>query len=205
LPQELAIILVVIVGAIWLLAKIGQGISNFIDQSSKSYDQATAKRREKRFSKGRKDVGQYIHISIPDELDSLESKFELARKEFEQARALTNWVARPIPWTKKKFQTVTLPAKHEFYADMRIDDIVDILTPNSESAMWSYEESQIVNHQCKYPFPAPSARVVVLFEEERQVDAVKMIKPNFTQDIFKIAYRCNSYFIFHSRLSLSDG
>jgi len=159
LPQELAIILVVIVGAIWLLVKIGQGISNLINQSSKSYDQAIAKRREKRFLKGRKDVGQHIHIHIPNALDSIESKFELARKDFEQTRASTNWVARPLPWTKKKFPTVTLPAKHEFYADMCIDDIAEILTPNSETSMWSYEESQIINHHCKYPFPAPSAHV----------------------------------------------
>jgi hypothetical protein len=68
-------------------------------------------------------------------------------------------VARPLPWTKKKFPTVTLPAKHEFYDDMCIDDIAEVLTPNSETSMWSYEESQIVNHQCKYPFPAPSAHV----------------------------------------------
>jgi hypothetical protein len=101
LPQELAIILVVIVGAIWLLAKIGKGIVNLINQSSKSYDQAAATRREKRFLKGRKDVGQYIHISIPNELDSLENKFELARKDFEQTRGLTNWVARALPWIKK--------------------------------------------------------------------------------------------------------
>jgi hypothetical protein len=108
LPQELAIILVVIVGAIWLLAKIGKGIVNLINQSSKSYDQAAATRREKRFLKGRKDVGQYIHISIPNELDSLENKFELARKDFEQTRGLTNWVARPLPWIKKSSKPLDL-------------------------------------------------------------------------------------------------
>ena len=40
MPEELAIILAVVIGAIWLLVKAGQAFSAFMDQASKNYDAA---------------------------------------------------------------------------------------------------------------------------------------------------------------------
>ena len=104
MPEELAIILVVLIGVIWLLVKIGQGIGSSIDQATKSCNAASARRKQIRYSRGRDNLRQYVHAQIPDELDGFDKKFERVRIEFERMQKLTEWVARPPAWKKEEFQ-----------------------------------------------------------------------------------------------------
>ena len=100
MPEELVIILAIVIGAIWLLVKIGQGIESVIDSARKDYNEAAARRKETRYAKGRDGLRQYIHVLIPNELDRFEIKFEAMGFEFGQTQKLTNWVARPPSWKK---------------------------------------------------------------------------------------------------------
>jgi hypothetical protein len=154
MPAEVAIVLALIIGAIWLVVKIGQGILAFIDQVTKSYDEAAERRRENRFAKKRDELRQYVHTLIPDELDSFEGKLEAMDVEFQQAQG-TNWVARPPAWRKEEFQVFALPRKSSTYGEMCIDDIEVILTPNPDSSAWSTRESGIIVRQCRYPSQPP--------------------------------------------------
>jgi len=155
MPQELAIILVIVIGAIWLLVKIIQGIAAFLDQASKDYDAAAAKRKQNRYSRGRDRLRQYVRVLIPDELDGFQKKFERVHIEFEQAQRLTEWVARPPGWEKHEFQPLAPPRKRGGSGEMCIDDIDIILSPTSDSSTWSAKESEIISRQCRYPSAPP--------------------------------------------------
>jgi len=156
MPEELAIILLVLIGVIWLLAKIGQGIAAFIDQAIKSHNAASARRKQIRYSRGRDNLRQYVHAQIPDELDGFDKKFERVRIEFERAQRLTEWIARQPTWKKEEFQALVRPVKRSGYSEMCVDEINAILTPNSDISAWSHEEAQIINRQCKYPSAPPA-------------------------------------------------
>jgi Restriction endonuclease len=155
MPEELAIVLVIVIGAIWLLVKIGQGIVAFIDQVTKNYGAAAAKRKQDRYLGRRDSFRQYVRASIPDELDGFAKKLENARIEFEQTKRLTKWVAHPPEWKKEVFRAVALPLKNGDYKEMCVVEIDAILAPNSDDLTWSYEESQIISRRCKYPSAAP--------------------------------------------------
>lgn len=156
MPEELIIFLAIVIGAIWLLVKIGKGIASSIDQATKNYDAAAAKRKQNRYSRHRDSLRQYVCALMPDELDGFEKKLERVRIEFEQAQRLTEWVARQPAWKKERFQASGLPVKNDGYSEMCVDEISAILTPNLDVSTWSYEESQIVSRQCEYPFAPPA-------------------------------------------------
>jgi hypothetical protein len=159
MPAELAIILAIVIGAIWLLVKIGQGIAAFLDAASKDYDAAVAKRKQDRYSRGRDRLRQYVRVLIPDELDGFQKKFERVRFEFEQAQRLTEWLADSPGWEKVAFQAIVRPRKDSRYSEMCIDELDAILTPNPDISTWSYEESQIIRRQCKYPPASPRGKL----------------------------------------------
>jgi len=157
MPQELAIILVVLIGAIWLLVKIGQAIATFIDAAGKDYDAAAARRKEKRLVKGRERLRQYVHVLIPNELDEFERKFKDRRIEFEQVRKrLTNRVADSPTWRRAEFQPLAPPRKRGGQGEMCIDDIDVILSPDPDSSTWSAKESEIISRHCRYPSAPPA-------------------------------------------------
>ncbi len=155
MPEELAIILLVLIGVIWLLVKIGQGIATFIDQVGKNHVAATARRKQERYSRTLAGLRQYVRTRIPDELSDFEEKFECAFLEFEKATSLTERVARPPVSKKEEFQAVVRPRKNSRYSDLCVDEIDEILTPSPDYLTWSYEESEILSRQYKYP-PAPA-------------------------------------------------
>ena len=157
MPEELAIILVVLIGAIWLLAKVGHGIASALNEATKNYSEAAAKRRRNRFVKERDGFRSYVKVFIPGELDVFEKRLEDKRIEFEQTQRFTKWVARPPAWRKEEFQPLTQPRKNKDYGEMYIEDIGAILGPNVDYSTWLAEESEILGRQCKYPSAAPEA------------------------------------------------
>lgn len=157
MPEELVIVLVIVIAAIWLSVKIVQGIAASIDQATKNYNAAVAKRKQIRYSRGREKLRQYIYTLIPNELDDFEKKLERVRIEFEEVQRETSWVARPPAWTEEKFQRSARPLKRSGYREMCVDEICAILTPDSDASTWLYEESEIIRRICKYPTASPAS------------------------------------------------
>jgi Restriction endonuclease len=158
MPEELVIVLLVLIGAIWLVVKIAQGILASIDQATKNHQEAAANRKANRYAAERNQYRQYVHAVIPNELDSFEKKFEVLRSQFEQAQSLTKWLAVSPAWTKEEFRPLALPRKTSGYSEMCIDDIDAILAPSPDSSTWSTLESEIISRQCKYPNKSPVGR-----------------------------------------------
>lgn len=181
MPEELVIVLAVFIGAVWLLVKIGQGTLALVGQLAKSYDAAAAKRKQDRHSRNRDNLRRYVNTVIPDELDEGEKKFRRVRIEFEQAQSLTEWVARPPAWEEKAFQAVVCPVKRSGCIEMCVDEIDTILTPSSHVSTWSYEESQIISRQCRYPFAPPSG-----YPDRVKLKAFPTLSADLKEAVFKI-------------------
>jgi restriction system protein len=159
MPEEVVIILAILIGAIWLLVKIFQAVDAALGRAMKSGYEAVARRKENRYTKRRDGLRQFVHVLIPNELDRFEKKFEFTRIEFEDVQRLTNWVPHPPTWEKEEFQPLTRPCKSSRYSQMCIDDIDAILSPSAESTTWSAKESEITSRQCKYPFVPPATKL----------------------------------------------
>jgi hypothetical protein len=156
MPEELVIVLAILIGAIWLLVKIFKGIAAVVDHATKNHSQAVARRKVNRYLEGQNKLRPYIHSRIPDELDGVEKEFDVALIKFELAQKITHWVARPTAWRREAFQPLATPLKSDNYGDMSIDDIESILTQNSDISTWVAKESEIINRQCIYPSSPPS-------------------------------------------------
>lgn len=157
MPEELVIILAILIGAIWLLVKICQGIAASIDQATKNHSQAVAKRKVNRYLEGQNKLRPYIHARIPDELDGVEKEFDVALNKFELSQKITYWVARPPAWRRETFLPLANPHKSDNYGDMSIDEIDAMLSKNSDNSTWSAKEFEISRRQCKYPSLPPSS------------------------------------------------
>jgi restriction system protein len=158
MPQEVAIVLLILAGAIWLLVVLFKGILSAIDDSARAFHEAAARRQRDHYSKQREKLKQFVHISIPNELDRFEKEFAVRQVEFMQAQSRTSWMAQPPAWTKKDFQRFALPRKRSSYTPMCTDDIAIILCPAPDASTWSAKEAEIVGRHCKYPFPPPAAK-----------------------------------------------
>lgn len=156
--DELVVVVAIIIGGIWLLVKMLQGIGTAIDSGMKAHHKAAAKRQADRDAKRRDGLRQFVHALIPNELNAFEKKVEAARIELERAQSVTNWVARPPAWRKEEFQPLARPRKTSRYSRMCADDLDAILSPNSDSSTWSAKESEITSRQCKYPSAPPAAK-----------------------------------------------
>ena len=156
MPEELVIILAILIGAIWLLVKICQGIAAVIDQATKNHSQAVARRKVNRYLEEQNKLRPYIRTRIPDELDGVEKEFEVALTKFELTQKIRHWVARPPAWRREEFKPLSHPRKSSDYDEMSIDDIDVILSQNSDISTWSAKESEIISRQCIYPSAPPS-------------------------------------------------
>jgi restriction system protein len=160
MPEELAIGLALIIGAIWLLVKIGQGISAAIDLAIKSHYKASARRSENRRAKARDRLQPYVHSFVPNELDKFGKQLEIARFEFEERQRKTKWIPHVPGWVREQFRPVPPPHKNNGYAEMCIDEIDAILSPTPASLRWSTKEHEIVSRQCKYPSRPPTTTIM---------------------------------------------
>ena len=68
MPEELAIVIAVLIGAIWLIVKVFQGIGTFFDETHK----AAEKKRLERFTQGKSKLSAAVSLSLPKELDRAE-------------------------------------------------------------------------------------------------------------------------------------
>jgi hypothetical protein len=121
MPEELAIGLALIIGAIWLLVKIGQAISAAIDRAIQNHHKASARRSENRRAKARDRLRPYIDSLVPDELDKFEKQLEITRLEFEERQRKTKWIPHAPEWVREQFRPVPSPHKDNSYVEMSID------------------------------------------------------------------------------------
>lgn len=156
MPEELAIALIILVIAVWLLVKILQGLARFIGEIQKESSQAILQGRKNRYISKKASLARHVRIALPDQLDSTQHQLDLAEAQLKQLQA-TKWDPQRPTWTRAEFKPYSPPVMNETYEEMDAEDIASILAPSVTT--WSELESELINKQCAYPFHPPSNRV----------------------------------------------
>jgi restriction system protein len=153
MPEEIVIVIIVIIAVLWLLFKILAAIFKFSMEVQKDFNEATTRRGKKRFAKGKSKLSPNIRVFLPNQLDEAEKKVATIEHNFENVERTTTWVAKPPDWTKKEFHEFRLPSRTEQYAEMDTSDLRSVLTPNT--TLWLEEENSLIAERCTYPSQPP--------------------------------------------------
>src|SRR2546427_5140043 len=150
MPEELAIVIAVLIGAIWLIVKVFQGIGTFFDETHK----AAEKKRLERFTQGKSKLSAAVSLSLPKELDRADKRLKTIEVEFAQIQRTNKWSAESPRWSNEDFKPHDAPSKRGTYAQMDSGEVDSILIPNDTT--WLEEEAAILSRQCSYPFRPPA-------------------------------------------------
>ncbi|MGA8086962.1 MAG: restriction endonuclease [Terracidiphilus sp.] len=153
MPEELVIVLAIIVAALWVVIKIFGAVSKGLQELSKELHEGRAKYRDNAFQKKRAKLACYVKAVRPDDLARAERTTSKLQSEFERLRSETVWIAKPPTWEKKRFQRQLSSPQTEFCSEMNIEEIDAVLCPNEVS--WFDKESSILARDCIYPLAAP--------------------------------------------------
>ena len=153
MPEELAIALVLLVIAGWIVVKLfqvlGEGLSSAHEALSRSIQGKTAKI----FSWRKNKLAQNVRVFVPDELEWAENRIDVVQSEFERAQASIKWTPQLPTWVRRNFAPYALPPKSEAWNEMNVSDIQNILRP--ENIDWLHKESAILEQDCRYPLKPP--------------------------------------------------
>jgi hypothetical protein len=103
MPEEIGIILLLVVGAIWLLVVILKAVANAISQAEKSFAVSSARRLVERYRAGRAKLSPFVQIIVPDQLDKVRKAIEVAEVDFVRFKDSTTWVAERPSRKNDKF------------------------------------------------------------------------------------------------------
>ena len=155
MPEELVVILVILIGAIWLLVKICQGIAAAL-ASVRRTTHAAAARETESSRKSRDSLRQFVHALNTGRTRRFREEvrtcaYRSSRKQKDHQLGSTS--AR---MDKRRISRLVLHAKLAGYSEMYVDDIDAILTPNSDSSTWSTRNQKYSVARCKYPSAPPT-------------------------------------------------
>lgn len=154
MPEELAIVVVVLVVACWLLVKMVRAFVDSVDAVWWTWSAALTKGRKNRYLKKKSVLSHFVQVVIPNELGPGEKQLDQTEVQFGQFQNISKWNASPPAWTRAEFKQYTLPNKNESCEAMDAEDIHSILMPGATA--WADHESILVGKQCEYPFLPPS-------------------------------------------------
>ncbi len=69
MPEELAIALVVLVFAGWLIVKLFQGLAAVFNDAHEELSSSITKKAEQRYSRRKNNLTQHIRVVLPNELE----------------------------------------------------------------------------------------------------------------------------------------
>lgn len=153
MPEELVLALLVVIGVIWLLVKILQGLAKFVESSSKSVGRESKQWLTQRQVAARSKLAPFVRIVVPNELEMAQHKLSSVESDFKQFQSSTGYVAQRPAWKRCEFVPCRISDKRTAHSEMNVEDIRDILDPDSKT--WLDLETQILAQPCSYPAPPP--------------------------------------------------
>jgi Restriction endonuclease len=155
MPEELAIAVIVLVVAGWLIIKLFQAIATGLSDAHRELSKTIAKRAEQTISKKKSRLAQHVRVHLPNELEQTQEALNTLDAEFKQFQATTVWNPQRPLWVKEHFAPYFLPDKSLAWDEMDVQEIASILQPNAITRL--QQESAIVMHNCDYPFEPPKS------------------------------------------------
>jgi hypothetical protein len=169
MPEELAIAIVVLVIAGWILVKLFQLLAELLKAlatalrgSCKALSDSVNEKIGQMFTWRKSKLAQHVHVFLPNELERAQHRVDLALSEFQRIQTTTSWVPQRPTWGKWEFARYVLPAKSDPSHEMNVEDIDSILHP--ERRTWAETESAILGHSCRYPCDPPRGTCIALIQ-----------------------------------------
>jgi restriction system protein len=195
----LIIILAILAGGIWLLAKIFEFLVNAVTLLEKSISKHFAEKARSKRNKAKARLQTHVSVRIPKSLSVLAGSIEDSRRKLDSYKTYTSSLKPIAPaWQRADFQPIQFVPATETYGQMLVSDIQSILQPNETS--WREEEMALISRPCEYPHTFPSRGELALFEEfqgcavgnqqraEITFDATK-VNPTLVSKLFEDEYR----------------
>jgi hypothetical protein len=154
MPEELGIILVVLVAAVWGAFALIGGAAKTFGEVQKSLARNIAANRERRFCSRKAMLASAVRVVLPDDLSKAEREVQRLNEEFQRRRAETVWTPVRPAWERRNFLKQTFSPRSAYFSEMNIAEIDSILAPEIKS--WSERESALLAQECSYPGSAPT-------------------------------------------------
>ena len=154
MPEELVIVLVILIGGVWLVIWVLKAIGSAITETQKSLSDASERRKRQKYLKNRLRFSNFVQAVLPDDLSTAQRHFERAQADFQEFQAGHKWVAERPGWTSLEFTPYRSPRKDTAYKLMDVRDISSVLTPDTTT--WLQEESHLLTQSCKYSANPPA-------------------------------------------------
>jgi restriction system protein len=158
MPEELAIIIVVLVIVGWVAIKLLQGIITGITEAHESLDGFLKKKTLEIFSNRKKRLAQHVRVFVPNQLEGGQFEIDLAFSEFQRVQSSPARLPLRPTWLKREFKPLLLNPTFDGWAEMNAKDIDSIL--RLENTSWAQTESAILAQSCDYPFDPPKNTIV---------------------------------------------
>jgi hypothetical protein len=103
MPEELVIVLVILIGGVWLVIWVLKAISSAITETQKSLSDASERRKRQKYLKNRVRFSNFVQALVPDDLSTAQRHFERAQADFQEFRSVHKWIAERPGWTSLEF------------------------------------------------------------------------------------------------------
>lgn len=154
MPEELVIVLVVIVAILWAALALFGAVSKGVQESFKELNENLAKRRIQRFQQKKAGLVHFVKAIRPNDLSRAERTINRLEAEFRRIQTETVWIANRPTWEKKPFQRQLYSHQNALRAELNVAEIDAILCP--DQVPWFEEEHLILTQNCTYPPSAPT-------------------------------------------------
>jgi hypothetical protein len=111
MPEEIAIIVVVLAIAGWLIVKIIQVLARSVDEIQKTCSKAIEQHKRARYSGKRSSLSKYIRVLLPHQLESSKKLLDSTENQFNQFQATTKWEAHRPTWIRLDFPSLVPAAQ----------------------------------------------------------------------------------------------
>lgn len=161
MPEELALILVVLGIAGWIIYVVAKALMEGAQVTHKGITASLARANATRFRKKKERLQAFIRINLPTELERAAQTITKLEAAFSARQNSSKWVAHRPTWQKVSFKTFTAPKQNTQSSEMNIEELALILRPNAEP--WHEKESRMLERTCSYPSqPPPSSQCAEL-------------------------------------------
>jgi HJR/Mrr/RecB family endonuclease len=155
MPEELAILVIVLVAVVWGIFALIGGVTKVLGEAQRSFVRNIAANRERRFSNRKIRLARAVQFTVPDDLSKAEREVQRLKEEFQRQRTQTVWTPVRPAWERRTFLKQRFSPQRAFCSEMNIAEIDRILSPEVEP--WVEKESALLTQECSYPCNAPTS------------------------------------------------
>jgi restriction system protein len=155
MPEELALVLVVLGIAAWIVYAVVKAALDATRAAQKGIAGSLVRARANRFQKKKERLRAFIRINIPGELEQTARTIAKLEAAFADRRSASRWVAYRPTWEKITFRPFRAPKQNAQSSEMNVGELQLILRPNGEP--WHEKESRMLGRNCLYASQPPSS------------------------------------------------